>query len=80
VARHDEGAVGGRHPALDRVVGVGDDLRHAGVAHDHGEVAPLPQPGAGRDDQLLAGAPIGGRASVDQQQADVEAAEVEIEA
>jgi hypothetical protein len=77
---HDEGAVGGRDPALDRLVGVGDDRWHARVAHDHGEVAALPQPVARRDDQLLARAPVGGRASVDQQQADVEAAQVEIEA
>jgi hypothetical protein len=61
-------------------VGVGDDLRHAGAAHDHGEVAALLQRVARRDDQLLPGAPVGGRASVDQQQADVEAAQVEMEA
>ena len=77
---HDEGAVGGRDPALDRLVGVGDDFGHARVAHDHGEVAALPQRRARGDDQLLARAPEGRRAPVHQQEADVEAAQVEVEA
>ena len=74
-----KGPVVGRHPALDRPIGVGDHRRHAGVVHHDRERLAGRQARRRGDHQLL---PVSGerrRLPVDQQPRDLEATQVQIE-
>ena len=77
----DERAVVRRHPALDRVVRVGDDGRRAGVVDRDGEARSRADPRLRRHGQLLPAVARERRGSaVDEQPRDREPAQVEVEA
>ena len=76
----DERAVVGRDPAVLGLVRIDDRVRMAVVVDGDDEGPPAPDPGRGRDDQLLAVAPERRPRAVDRHAADVQPAQVEIEA
>ena len=76
----DERAVVGRDPAVLGLVGIEDRVRVAVVVDGDDEGPPVPDPGGGRDDELLAVAPERRLRAVNRHAADVQAAQVEVEA